>query len=53
MRPIGGWNSFAVERKESRKEVCQHILRDEECFQVSSMVGCCGPWLLRSICTYI
>lgn len=34
MRPTGGWNSFAIERVESRKEVCQHILGNDDCFQV-------------------
>lgn len=34
MRPTGKWNSFAMERAESRREVCRHIVNNGDCFQV-------------------
>lgn len=34
MRMIGRWNDFAMERDTSRKEVCEHILANDDCFQV-------------------
>lgn len=34
MRMTGTWNDFAVERAESRKEICANIVANDDCFEV-------------------
>lgn len=34
MRMAGRWNDYALERQESRKEICEFIKSNEDCFQV-------------------
>lgn len=53
MRMTGNWNDFAVERAESRKEICANIVANDDCFEVRAerqrsvsgfaiAAGCCA-----------
>lgn len=48
MRPMGKWNAYAIVRPASQNEICEYILANADCFQVS-----CGVLLTRLefICT--
>ena len=51
MRMTGTWNDFAVERAESRKEICANIVANDDCFEVrisAKGVGCLQSHTFKS-----
>ena len=55
MRMTGTWNDFAVERAESRKEICANIVANDDCFEVrisARAVRCLQSQQVAQHCAY-